>query len=118
MQVKVDRSCSQYTAFCAPQLNFVKYARLVVTIYADEVMALTWRWNDEIRRRSAKQSSCYIERLAEFVKDLNSESMSRPDYVEIKESLHGINREVKFCWLPSHVNIAGNEQADKLNNMA
>ena len=44
--------------------------------------------------------------------------MSRPDYAKIKESLHGINREVKFCWFPSHVNIVGNEQADKLNNMA
>ena len=30
----------------------------------------------------------------------------------------GINTNVKFCWLPSHVNLTGNEQADKLANMA
>ena len=92
-----------------------------VTIYAAEMMALKMalEWIKSESDRLNSQVVIFSDSLSSLKKLLNSESKSRPRlYVKIKEILHGINTEMKFCWLPSHVDIAGNEQADKLANMA
>ncbi|GFX34535.1 RNase H domain-containing protein [Trichonephila clavipes] len=40
------------------------------------------------------------------------------DIIDITSRLHGKGCDIQFCWIPSHIGIKGNEQADSVAQSA
>ncbi len=75
-----------------------------------------------IKERKIQNAVIYSDSYSIIVSIDNQKSESRPDLIlEILQNLFELKQsiiEVKFIWVPAHVGIKGNEEADELAKQA
>ncbi len=83
------------------------------TVYTAELIAIQQALKF-ISRHSKKQFIIYTDALSALLA-LKSDNFSHPvlfDILNMYNQLLSNNFKILFCWVPSHVGIAGNERAD------
>jgi len=106
-------------SFWIPKTNYSINRRLTdnISVYACELIAireaLSW-----IRTSPKKQWTIFSDSLSAIQSIEKNRSTSRPNLIEeisdLASSLRNEDRDTILVWIPSHVNISGNEMADKL----
>lgn len=102
-----------------PKLMVKKKARISdqLSIYTGELMAILLGVQI-IKERKIKNAVICSDSYSAIVSIYNQKSESRPDLImEILQNLFELKQikiEVQFMWVPAHVGIKGNEEADKL----
>ena len=107
-------------AFSIPQLKLSKsyYLGTHLSIFTAELTAIMMALNflmDFVNRN--KNVVIFVDSLSVLKTLKNFNLKTRPDLVnEIYQLLYQLfnkGSDISFCWIPSHCNILGNEQADK-----
>ena len=88
---RIDDSTSSYSA----ELHAILY----VTLYA---------------KRSNTRDLTIMSDSKSSIQALSSPYAKDPLVTEIQRNIHDADQKVLLCWVPSHIGIPGNEQADKL----
>jgi len=113
-------------SFCIPTLNIAVAHRLTdgTSVYASELYAIksavNWvNQNSEMPEIKNKTKIILSDSLS-AVQSLNNKiSHSKPELLcEVVNLLKLHKNKIKVIWIPSHVGIAGNEQADLLAKSA
>ena len=107
-------------AYTIPILNLEKQIRLCnsSSIYAAELTAIkeVFCWISENENQELKHFAIFSDSLSVLMSFRNSLSSSRPNLLQ--ETLRTFNKikisKVHLIWIPSHVNILGNEKVDAL----
>ena len=106
--------------FSIPQLRISKsyYLGTNLSIFTAELTAIMMALNffiDLVKRN--KYVVIFVDSLSVLKALQNFNLKTRPDLVnEIYQLLNQLflkGSDISFCWIPSHCNIIGNEQADK-----
>src|SRR6218665_31366 len=111
-------------AYTIPTLNVNKKFRLCnsSSIYAAELTAIkeVFSWISENETKALKNFAIFSDSLSVLIFLKNSFSESRPNLLQ--ETIQTFNEirisKVHLIWIPSHVNILGNERADALAKMS
>jgi len=106
------------SAFCIPTLDIEEGCRITdhSTVYTAELtalkMALTW-----IIQAPQMNYTIFTDSLSSIQSLKTNKSDSKPNLLlHVKELIaEAANKSIRvqFVWIPSHVNLAGNERADK-----
>src|SRR6218665_1936893 len=107
-----------------PTLNLNKKFRLCnsSSIYAAELTSIkeVFSWISENETQELKNLAIFSDSLSVLTSFKNSFSESRPTLLQ--ETIQAFNEirisKVHLIWIPSHVNILGNERADSLAKMS
>ncbi len=108
-----------------PKLLVKKKARISdqLSVYTGELMAILLA-GQLIKERKIQNAIICSDSYSAIVSIDNQKSESRPDLImEILQNLFELKQsqsriEVQFMWVPAHVGIKGNEEADKLAKQA
>ena len=104
-------------AFCIPELHIEHYTRIndSVTKFADELfaikLALLW-----VISNCDTDITIFSDSYTSLQAIASGKCISRPDLLlEVTGLITTYKKKVNFVWLPSHIGIKGNEQADRLD---
>src|SRR6218665_3076495 len=111
-------------AYTIPTLNLKKQLRLCnsSSIYAAELTAIkeAFLWMSENEKQNLKNFAVFSDSLSVLMPIKNSFSESRPTLLQ--ETMLTFNQirisKVHLIWIPSHVNILGNERPDALAKLS